>query len=235
MQKLLMMLGLGTILISAAAVGKATDDATRVMVTGDSLVQAQPDTATITLAVVTQAKLAITAQRDNASKTEAVVNALKSGGGAGAEIKTSGYSLQPQRLYKEGQPPTITGYEARNTITVTLSDLTKVGVVIDAASQAGANDIGSIAFTLRQDQTARNQALKAATREAVSKAEVIAQALGGRLTQITEVQEQGFQRPQPILQNESLMMRSAAPTTPVQVGSLDISSRVQLIAEIAIG
>ena len=235
MRRLLVMLGLATILISAAAVGEAKDGATRVMVTGDSIVQAQPDTATITLAVVTQAKLAIAAQRDNAGKTEAVVNALKSGAGASAEIKTSGYSLQPQRLYKEGQPPTITGYEARNTITVTLSDLTKVGVVIDAASQAGANDIGSIAFTLRQDQTARDQALKAATREAVSKAEVIAQALGGRLTKIIEVEEQGFQRPQPILQNESLMMRSAAPATPVQVGSLDITSRVQLIAEIAIG
>ena len=51
------------------------------------------------------------------------------------EIKTSGYSVQPQRMYRENQPPTITGYEARNTVTVTMSDLTKVGTLIDASSQ----------------------------------------------------------------------------------------------------
>ncbi len=69
------------------------------------------------------------------------MRALKAAAGAGAEVKTSGYSLQPQRVYKENQPPTITGYEARNTVTVTMSDLTKVGTVIDAAAQAGSNDV----------------------------------------------------------------------------------------------
>ena len=51
---------------------------------------------------------------------------LKSAAGRGAEVKTTGYSLQPQRVYRENQPPTITGYEARNTVTVTIGDLTKV-------------------------------------------------------------------------------------------------------------
>jgi uncharacterized protein YggE len=109
-------------------------------------------------------------------------------------VKTSGYSLQPQRVYKESQPPTISGYEARNSVTVTLSDLTKVGSVIDAAAQAGANDVAGIAFTLRQDRQARDRALSEATREAVSKAQVIASALGGRVVRIVEVQEEGFSK-----------------------------------------
>ena len=110
---------------------------TRVMVAGDSIVQAQPDTAILTVSVVTQNRSAITAQQENAAKTDAVVSVLKTIAGAGAEVKTSGYSLQPQRVYKEGQPPTITGYEARNSVTVTMSDLTKIGSVIDAAAQCG--------------------------------------------------------------------------------------------------
>src|SRR4029079_2579637 len=180
---------------------------TRVMVAGDSIVQAQPDTAIIGIAVVTQNRNAISAQQDNAAKTDAVVRALKAAAGSGAEVKTSGYSLQPQRVYKEGQPPTISGYEARNTVTVTLSDLTKVGSVIDAAAQAGANDFSNIAFTLRQDRPARDRALSEATREAVSKAQVIASALGGRLVRIVEVQEEGFQQrpPVPIYQTEAFM------------------------------
>src|SRR5215211_6077450 len=66
---------------------------TRVMVAGDSIVQAQPDTAIVTIAVVTQNRAAISAQQENAAKTEAVVRALKAAAGSGAEVKTSGYSL----------------------------------------------------------------------------------------------------------------------------------------------
>jgi len=207
---------------------------TRVMVAGDSIVQAQPDTAIVTIAVVTQNRNAISAQQDNAAKTDAVVRALKAAAGSGAEVKTSGYSLQPQRVYKENQPPTITGYEARNSVTVTLGDLTKVGSVIDAAAQAGANDVSGIAFTLRQDRQARDRALSEATREAVSKAQVIAQALNGRVVRIVEVQEEGFQQrpPVPIYQTETFMAKRADAATPIEVGSLDVTSRVQLIAEV---
>ena len=208
---------------------------TRVMIVGDSIVQAQPDTAILTISVVTQNRSAITAQQENAAKSDEVVRVLKTVAGAGAEVKTSGYSLQPQRIYKEGQPPTISGYEARNTVTVTMSDLTKVGSVIDAAAQAGSNDVSGIAFTLRQDRPARDRALGEATREAMSKAQVIAQSLGGRVVRIVEVQEEGFQQrpPVPLYQTETFMAaKRDAVATPIEVGSLEISSRVQVIAEV---
>jgi uncharacterized protein YggE len=208
---------------------------TRVLVSGDSIVQAQPDTAILTIAVVTQAKRALDAQQENATKSDAVVRALKAAAGAGAEVKTSGYSLVPQRQYRENQPPTITGYEARNTVAVTLSDLTKVGTVIDAAAQAGANDVTGISFTLRKDRPARNQALAEATREAVAKAQVIAQSLGGRVVRIVEVQEEGTTRPpEPRYSMEAGQAKVAA-STPIEIGSLDITSRVQLLAEVEAG
>jgi uncharacterized protein YggE len=221
---------------SSAAVQSDTRSQTKVLVTGNSIVQAQPDTAILNISVVTQARAALDAQQQNANKSDAVVRALKSATGAGAEIKTSGYSLQPQRVYKENQPPTIVGYEARNSVTVTLADLTKVGAVIDAASQAGANDVAGISFTLRKDRPAHDQALADATREAVSKAQVIATALGGRVVRIVEVQEEGFERPRPIFADNIQTMRAqvAAPT-PIEVGTLDITSRVQLVAEVEVG
>ena len=203
---------------------------TRVAVGGDSIVQAQPDTAILTVAVVTQGKRAIDAQQENATKTDAVVRALKAAAGTGAELKTSGYSLQPMRVYREGQPPLINGYEARNTITVTTGDLPKLGNIIDAASQAGANDVTGISFTLRQDRAARDQALKEATHEAMSKAQVVAQALGGRVVGIAEVQEEGLVRPQPFLAGDVMMAKRADVTTPIEIGSLDVTSRVHLVA-----
>jgi len=215
-----------------AVSGVDTRRLTRVTVSGDSIVQAQPDTAIITISVVTQSKRAIDAQQENAAKSDAVVRALKAAAGAGAEVKTSGYSLQPQRVYRENQPPTITGYEARNSVTVILNDLTKVGAVIDATAQAGANDIAGISFTLRRDRPARDEALAQATQEAMGKVRVIAQALGGRLVRIVEVQEEGTARP-PIPMYERTDVRTMAATqTPIEVSSLEITSRVQLIAEV---
>ncbi len=214
------------------AVGGDTRRLTRVTVSGDSIVQAQPDTAIVTVSVVMQSKRAIDAQQENAAKSEAVVRALKAAAGAGAEVKTSGYSLQPQRVYRENQPPTITGYEARNSVTVTLSDLTKVGSVIDATAQAGANDIAGISLTLRRDRPARDEALAQATQEAMGKARVIAQALGGRVVRIVEVHEEGTIRPPVPVYDTMETSRMAAAQTPIEVGSLEITSRVQLIAEV---
>jgi uncharacterized protein len=220
------------------ASGNQTDlrSLTKVLVTGDSIVSAQPDTAILTVSVVTQGSRALDAQQENANKSDAVVRALKSAAGVGAEVKTSGYSLQPIRVYKEGQPPTITGYEARNSVTVTLSDLTKVGAVIDATAVAGANDFSGISFTLRKDRPARDQALADATREAIGKAQVIATALGGRVVRIVEVQEEGVDRPRPLYIDQARTMGvMKAASTPIEVGTLDITSRVQLIAEIEVG
>jgi uncharacterized protein YggE len=230
-----LILSAATILHAQTATPGTSDTrrATRITVGGDSIVQAQPDTAILTISVVTQGRRAIDAQQENATKTDAVMQALKAAAGSGAEIKTSGYSVQPQRMYRENQPPTITGYEARNTVTVTLNDLKKVGTVIDAASQAGSNDISGIAFTLREDRPARDRALVQATQEAMNKAEVIARALGRKVTRIVEVQEEGFIRPpQPVYQAEAFMAKRDSVATPIEVGSLDITSRVLLIAEV---
>jgi uncharacterized protein YggE len=220
--------------LSAGSSASQTDSRTltKVLVTGDAIVQAQPDTAIITVSVVTQGRNALAAQQENARKSDAVISALKSAAGTGAEIKTSGYSLQPIRVYKEGQPPTITGYEARNSVTVTLPDLTKVGPVIDATGLAGANDIAGISFTLRKDRPARDQALADATREALSKAQVLATALGGRVVRIVEVQEGGVDRPRPMYIDQAQVMK--AQSTPIEVGTLEISSRVQLVAEVEV-
>lgn len=225
--------------VEQQAVTQGRDDrrATRVMITGDSTVQAQPDTAIVAISVVTQNKSALEAQQENATRTDAVVRAVKAAAGANAEVKTSGYNVQPQRMYRENQPPTITGYEVRNSVTVTLSELNKVGNVLDAAAQAGSNEVAGIMFTLRQDRQARDRALTEATREAMSKAQVIAQALGGRVVRIVEVQEEGFfmRPPIPYGTGEFAMARVAAGAqvqTPIEIGTLDVMSRVQVIAEV---
>jgi len=51
------------------------------------------------------------------------------------------------------------------------------------------------------------------------------------VVRIVEVQEEGVQQPRPIY-TDQLQMRTMAVSTPVEVGTLDITSRVQLVAEV---
>jgi uncharacterized protein YggE len=76
--------------------------------------------------------------------------------------------------------------------------------------------------------------LTEATREAVAKAQTIAQALGGRVTRILEVQEANANA-RPIYQSERSMDGFGAASkmqTPIETGTLDIQSQVQVIVEV---
>jgi hypothetical protein len=141
-------------------------------------------------------------------------------------IKSGGIVLR-------ANPRTAEDAEARNSITVTLNDLSKVGATIDAATQAGANNIDGVSFTLRQDRTARGRALAEATREAIAKANTLAQALGGRVVRIVAVQEGGANFPHPVIYAQQEIFAAAkVADTPIEVGTLEINSQVQLVAEI---
>jgi uncharacterized protein YggE len=232
-----------TLAIFASACGSKQERLTRVTVTGEAKAQAQPDTAVIVLSVVTQNKQALNAQQENARKSEAVINAVKQTAGVNPEIRTSDYSLQPQYNYQDSRLPTIIGYEARNSVTVMMGDLNNVGAVVDAASQAGANSVQGVSFTLRENNQARSQTLDAATRQAMSKAQAIAQALGGRIVRVVEEHEGAVNRTPGTADEQANAMNSNTsvytdarnvPSTPVEAGTLNVRTEVQLIVEIEV-
>jgi uncharacterized protein YggE len=192
----------------------------------------EPDAAVIVLSVVTQNVQAISAQQENARKSDAVANAIKATAGANAEIKTSDYSLQPQYDYRDDRLPKIVGYDARNSVIVTMSDLNNVGAVIDAASHAGANSVNSVSFILRQTSPARGQALADATHQAMNKAQSIAQALGGRVLRVVEENESATVTGTAAETFDADYRANRGTTTPITSGQLNIKSNVQLIVEI---
>src|SRR5215212_4144789 len=169
---------------------------TRLLVTGESDSRVPPDTAVVVLSVVTQSTRALDAQQQNARKSDAVIQAVKQAAGANPEVQTSDYSLEPQRDWWGGMPR-IKGYEARNSVTVTTQALDNVGAILDAATQAGANSVDSVRFILREGKEARGQALGEAGKQAMSKAEAMAQAMGGRIVRVLEEREGGFPAPVP--------------------------------------
>ena len=230
----------GLALTVGASCAQKSSPLTRVTVAGETNMKAEPDAAVVVLSVITQAQQALNAQQENARKSEAVIQALKAAAGSDIEIKTSDYSLQPQYDYRDNKLPKIIGYDARNSVMVTMGDLAKVGAVIDAASRAGANSVGGVSFILRDNSPARGQALAEASRQALKKAQSIAQSMGGQVVRVVEEQEAGTAgTPADISRTREANadfteMRAAMAykPTPVQAAPLQINSRVQLVVEI---
>jgi uncharacterized protein len=226
-----------TILLAACCLTAAGQDrAARVhsiRASGEATVRVKPDRAQISIGVVTQAPTAQAASAQNATQTSAVLAALKRSLSTNGEISTNGYSISPQYQYDNGKPPKITGYQANNTVLVTVNDLSLTGKVIDAANEAGANDITGISFSLRDDNAIRSQALAEASLKARSAAEAIAKALNVHITAVLEADttEAPIVRP---MNKGFAMMAAAAPRapTPIEPGDIDVRASVTVTFEV---
>lgn len=213
---------------------------TRITVVGDSQTKVAPDTAVITFSVVTQNSQALTAQQENARRSEAVKTAVETiAANAKPEIKTGDYNLSPEQDYS-GKTPKIAGYEVRNTVTISIKDLNQVGAVIDAATKAGANSVEGISFVLGETSSSQGDALFLATKQAMTKAEAIAKSLNGRIVRVVETSEGGSPiQPLSSFYNSNTAMMTAnteakSYTTPVRAGSLDVRSQIVLIVEVEV-
>ena len=203
-----------------------------ITVTGDATISAEPDQAQIDIGVVTQARTAPEASKENAERLTRVLSEVKKLLSKTDEAKTSGYSLTPTYRYPQGGKPEIVGYNASNTIRIKTTNLDMVGRLIDAAMQAGANNINRLVFTLKDEQAAQLEALRAASAKAKTKAEAIAAALGLKIVKIASVVE-GERMIQPVFRQAATMRAEAAPAqTPVEPGTVEVRSTVTMTVEV---
>jgi uncharacterized protein YggE len=200
-----------------------------VQAVGNASVSATPDKALIQLSVVTTAVSATDASNQNATQVNAVLAALAGVLGPNANIQTLSYSLTPNYNFPQNGPQVLTGYTAQNTVQVTLTDLSLIGKVIDTGIQSGANRVQGLTFGLQNDQPVRTQALKAATVQAKANADAMAAGLGLTTASIISIQEGATSTPSPVL----LAAASAAPSTPIETGVVNIQATVTIQVSIS--
>ncbi len=128
-------------------------------------------------------------------------------------------------------PPEISGYTARNTVEVTTGDLPSVGTLIDAAMQAGANNIQRLEFTLKDRHAARAQALREAAARARADADTIANALGVKIVRVLSAEEEREAPIRPVMMGMARM--EAAPATPIEPGKVEVRATVTLQVEVS--
>ena len=187
------------------------------------------------MGVTTQAQKSETAAAQNATRLSAVITAVKRAAGPGAQLTTTEYSINPNYNYpRNGGTPTVVGYTVSNVVEVRLDDLRRISQVIDAATQAGSNEVQGIRFALRDEQAPQSEALREAALSARRDADALAGALGLRVVRVVFVGEES-PAVMPVYPRGRVFAqaRAVAAPTPVETGTIDVSASVTLTVEVA--
>jgi hypothetical protein len=205
-----------------------------VTVTGTASVSQAPDEAVITLGVRSEAATGGEAFQANAEKANAVLDSLAQMGVEDKDIKTVNVGLDRQ-VRDRGTKHETTVYVAHHEWEVTLRDLSAIGDVLDAAVNAGADEVRDIRFGLSDPAQARQDALAEAVKGSRAKADTIAEAAGSKVTGVVSVREQGSGSNELYLQRASLAMPAFGGVPTPVVPPEDIQVRVTVTAVWSLG
>ncbi|HVW66976.1 MAG TPA: SIMPL domain-containing protein [Candidatus Peribacteraceae bacterium] len=123
-----------------------------------------------------------------------IYDALQKAGIDKKDIATSNFSLNPSYDWTNGKQ-TLNGYQAVESFTVKVRDLTKTSGVVSAATDAGANQAGGVSFTVEDPSKVQADARAKAITQAKQKAQTLAQQLGVHLGAVKGFTEGGGVQP----------------------------------------
>jgi uncharacterized protein YggE len=199
----------------ASAQEPAASEEDTLTVTGVGRVEDVPDEASFSFGVESRARTAQAAIAANATAMERVIAAIRQAGGR--DISTQWVSVYTVT----GDDGTVTGYSASNSVSATVG-VGRAGALIDAAAEAGANQISGPGFSSSDSDRLYRDALADAVADARERAEVLARAAGRSLGEISSIVEGGGSMPLPFAERAA----DAAASTPIVPGSQETSASV---------
>jgi len=179
-----------------------------VIVTGVGSVQTVPNEAQMSFGVESRSPTAKGAVAENANAMRKVINALRQAGAR--EIATQWVSVYP---ISNGEG-TFDGYSASNSVSA-ISDVGDAAALIDAAIEAGANQVSGPGMGRSDAEKLYRDALSKAVADARARAEVLAKAAGRSLGPITSISEGGAS-PVPYYAERAALDAGSTPIVPGQ-------------------
>ena len=151
-------------------------------VTASGEATAEPDRATIRVAVTATGDSSAVVRDDLAAADESLRAALTDWGVDEDDIRTDQYDVRES--YETRENPNRTTYQGVHRYAVTIDDVDAVGEVIDVAVDAGANEVQRIEFGLSEEREreVRAAAIENAMANADDDAAVLANASGLEVT-----------------------------------------------------
>jgi len=206
-----------------------------ITVVGEGKITMKPDIAHVTIGVETVTNTVKAASDQNSEVVNNVLAALKEQGVDEKDIQTSGFSVYAERIGPDGPlAESDVRYHVTNNVNVTVRDLDNISTILDAAIDAGANNINGIDFAVEDPSATESQARTAALEDAKAKATDLAKLSGltiGPVVSISEVIGAGGGFYAGNFAEQSKAMGGG--TTPVSPGQLDLVMQLQVIYSIA--
>ncbi len=206
-----------------------------ISVTGEGIVEATPDRATISVGVLTRDKNPSEVQSANARVATSVINSIVALGIERKNISTGNYNFNPVYRHLDNGKRILDGYEASNSVTIIVDNLNLVGKIIDTALNHGANRVDSLNFGLRNKNSYQDEALRLAVLDAKRKAEITAATLGKYIVNVRNVSinSNHISTPQNYKMARSMAMEDAGNfETPIESGTLQCSASVHVEFEL---
>ena len=224
---IVVILALTLLMFAVPALGEENAQQATVTALGTATVTLIPDMATFTVGVSTQDLQVQTAQQANAQIMQKVLDTLKTAGVDAKDLQTDNYSINPVYDYQNGKldsQQVLKGYSVSNTVTVTVRALDQLPSLLDTAVGAGANVTYGINFQSSQNAAAYDQALAAATKDALRKAKLIAEALGRETGNVLYAEEAN----DACVSYASSKAVAYDSATPIETGTLTVSANVRV-------
>ena len=190
-----------------------------ITVQGTASASGVPTRAQLSFGVETRADTAKAALSANAAAMRKVLAAVK--GAGGEDLQTQSVWLS---TWQDGEDAPIR-YLATNTVSVTIA-VGKAGALVDAAVDAGANQVSGPAMTVADEDALYRDALAKAVEQARLHAKALADATGSGLGRVTAIIESGAQPPAPIAMRQAVGAADMA--TPIEPGKQEISATVSV-------
>jgi hypothetical protein len=172
--------------------------------------------------------------QENQAIIERIMKALRSEGIDATDIQTADYSIWPeQQVDPRGSGELKTsGYRVNNTVRITVKDIDRLGTLLAAVTNAGANAIHGIGFSVKDTAALEGRARAAAMADARTRAESLAELAGVELGKVLEISvSSGGGFPMPMAGGFMEVAKSAS-VPGISSGQLSVAVQVQLTYEI---
>ena len=204
-------------------------------VTATGTVHAIPDVAKVTFGITHKAPTVGEVEEKINETFADIENTLDEFDIKDKDIETNNYKVYPEYDYRSKDRP-ITGYTGSHQQTITIRNLDDVNKIVDAVTDAGANMINNVSFTIDDSDEWDSRARAEAIKKAKAKAKLIADEAGINLGKILSI-DQGTSYPQPyyrgIALDAGLGGGGAEEILPdIEPGSQELSATVTLTYEI---
>lgn len=201
-----------------------------ISVTGHGEASAKPDQAEVNAGVQTFAATVVEASQENQAVLARIMEALEEAGIADKDVQTANYNIWAQQDYEKEGKERITGYRVSNIVRIKVRDISRIGEVLAAVTNAGANSVNGIQFSVSDSDALEAAAREAAMADARAIAESLAALAGVELGQVLTISTANAPHmPMPMMASRAFEMADAsAPAPGISPGQQSIGVQIHV-------